>query len=409
TMNQTGLAQKFGAVVSHVRIANTQEEINAVRIPAGDADLLLGCDLQVAAGDETIAKLNRARSHAVVNDFVAVSGDLVSNPDNIVPTAAMRRLLETEVKPQQATFVAANDLATRLLGDSIASNMFLLGFAQQRGLIPVSVAAVRGAIKLNAVAVSFNLEAYEWGRHAASHLKAVEAAAGVEPAFTPLTALDDIIEDRARRLIAYQSDDYAQRFRQRIQQLRDIESNKQFDAEFELTRTAAKSLYKLMAYKDEYEVARLFSDGNFKRYLRERFEGNVKLQFHLAPPLISGKDKSGRIKKRRFPGATMWLFQALAKLRFLRGTVFDPFSYLPERREERNTLFEFESLLNEIGAEVNERNYQSAVELAALPLQIRGFGHIKSANLAQVRVRQANLLRQFRGELLPLSDIERAA
>ena len=409
TMNQTGLAQKFGAVVSHVRIAETQEAINAVRIPAGDADLLLGCDLLVAAGDEAIAKLNVERSHAIVNDFAAVSGDLVANPDMVMPLDDLRQIITTEVKPHQATFVAANDLATRLLGDSIASNMFLLGFAQQRGLLPVSVEAVRGAIELNAVAVAFNLEAYEWGRHAAVHLKAVEAAAGIDPPFQPLTSLADIVNDRAQRLVDYQSEVYAASYRARIDQLQAIELSKGLDHDFELTKAAAKSLYKLMATKDEYEVARLFSDGEFSKYLHEHFEGDVRINYHLAPPLLSRKDKSGRIKKRRFPGATLWLFRLLAKLRFLRGTALDVFRFLPERREEQETLHEFEILLETIASGVSAANYAVALELAQLPLQIRGFGHVKSANLAQVKVRQSHLLQKFSGKVVQLTDVGRAA
>ena len=409
TMNQTGLAQKFGAVVSHVRIAETQEAINAVRIPAGDADLLLGCDLLVAAGDEAIAKLNVERSHAIVNDFAAVSGDLVANPDMVMPLGDMRHIITTEVKPHAATFVAANDLATRLLGDSIASNMFLLGFAQQRGLLPVSVEAVQGAIELNAVAVAFNLEAYEWGRHAAVHPAAVEAAAGIDPPFQPLTSLEDIVNDRAQRLVSYQSPNYAATYRARIGQLRALEVSKELDQNFELTKAAAKSLYKLMATKDEYEVARLFSDGEFSKYLHDHFEGNTRINYHLAPPLLSRKDKSGRIKKRRFPGASLWLFRLLAKMRFLRGTALDVFKFLPERREEQDTLREFETLLDTIASAVSAGNYAVAVELAQLPLQIRGFGHIKSANLAQVKVRQAHLLQKFSGQVVQLTDVGRAA
>lgn len=405
TMNQTGLAQKFGAVVSHVRIARNQEAINAVRIAAGDADLLLGCDLQVAAGDEAITKLNVDRSHAIVNDFAAASAELIANPDVIQPLDSMRQLIASEVRPQQATFVNATRLAVQLLGDSIASNMFLLGFAQQQGLIPVSVEALRGAIRLNAVAVDFNLEAYEWGRHAAVDLQAVELAAGLDAPFKPLTDLDDILEDRAKRLIDYQSTDYANRFRRLVERVRKVEAAANFAHGFELTTAVARSLYKLMAYKDEYEVARLFSNGNFKKYIDARFDEGYKLNFHLAPPLLSRKDRNGHPKKRRFPGLTMQLFKLLARLRFLRGTGFDLFGYSAERREERQILADYEVLMDTLCNEVNEDSYRLAVELARIPESVRGFGHIKSKNLAQARVREENLLKKFRGETLPTHTI----
>jgi indolepyruvate ferredoxin oxidoreductase len=403
TMNQTGLAQKFGAVVSHVRIGATQDSIKAVRIAAGDADLLLGCDLVVAAGDEAIAKLNVNRSHAVINDFAAASAEMVSDPDAVMPMEAMKKLIEAESAPSQTAFVPATQLATRLLGDSIAGNMFILGYAYQRGLIPVSAVALRGAIELNGVAVDFNLDAFEWGRHAANKLQAVKEAAAMPAPFQALNDLAAIIEDRSRRLTRYQSDNYARRYREIIERLERVEQERGFDRDFAFSKSAARSLYKLMACKDEYEVARLFSDGSFERYIDEHFEQNAKLKFHLAPPLLRRKDGSGRPRKMSFPGVTMWLFRLLARLRFLRGTLFDPFAYQQERKEEHLALAEFEQLLDEIVVKLNDDNYPIAVELAQLPEQIRGFGFIKSGNLAQARIRRDNLLKRFHGETISLT------
>jgi indolepyruvate ferredoxin oxidoreductase len=410
TMNQTGLAQKFGAVVSHVRIAQKQEDINAVRIAAGDADLLIGCDLSVAAESEAVAKLHNQRSHGVINDFAAVSGELISNPDLQTPSEDMKALLIAEAKPQSVDFIQATALATQLLGDSIASNMFLLGYALQKGLIPVSAEALEAAIELNGVAIEFNLKALEWGRHAAVDSARVNTAVSLEPELKPLTSLTDIVEDRSQRLKDYQSNPYAKTYKKRIEQLQQVEINRGLSDTLELSKAAAKSLYKLMAVKDEYEVARLYSNGDFAKQLAKQFSGDFKVEYHLAPPLITRKDKSGKLRKRKFPGTMLILFRLLAKLRFLRGTALDIFAYQDERREEQDTLADYLELLDQLEQEVTADNYRSAVELAELPLKIRGYGHIKSANRVQTQSRQQHLLKVLRGELVPLAEnIEIAA
>ena len=239
TMNQTGLAQKFGAVVSHVRVGVTQNSINAVRIPAGDADLLLGCDLVVAAGDEPIAKVNVERSHAVVNDFSSATAEFVSDPDAQIPDNAMRSLIEMEVGADKTSFLKATDLATRLLGDSIASNMFLLGYAMQNGLLPVSREALEQAIGLNGVSLEFNLQALEWGRRTAVDLKAVELLAGVRQAYKKLVDINEIIADRAARLTDYQSSAYANEYIALVESVRAVDHAA---ADFALTRATARSL-----------------------------------------------------------------------------------------------------------------------------------------------------------------------
>ncbi|MDC0069575.1 indolepyruvate ferredoxin oxidoreductase family protein, partial [Gammaproteobacteria bacterium] len=288
TMNQTGLAQKFGAVVSHVRVGVTQNSINAVRIPAGDANLLLGCDLVVAAGDEPIAKVNVERSHAVVNDFSSATAEFVSDPDAQIPDNAMRSLIEMEVGADKTSFLNATDLATRLLGDSIASNMFLLGYAMQKGLLPVSREALEQAIGLNGVSLEFNLQALEWGRRTAVDLKAVELLAGVRQAFKKLVDINEIIADRAARLTDYQSSAYANEYIALVESVRAVDHAA---ADFALTRATAQSLYKLMAYKDEYEVARLYSNGEFVKHVANQFEGQYRFNFYLAPPALSKKDR----------------------------------------------------------------------------------------------------------------------
>ena len=410
TMNQTGLAQKFGAVVSHVRVGRTQEAINAVRIAAGDADLLLGCDLVVAAGNEAIAKVNRKRSHAVINDFAAATAEFVADPDAIVPKEDMKSILAAEVGEDATWFVDATRLATRLLGDSIASNLFLLGYAAQRNLLPVSIAALMRAIELNAVAVDFNKRAFDWGRLAAQDAGKVQSAAGLT-AFQPLEALDDIIADRRARLVRYASPAYAGRFAEKVEAIRQLETGKGLaDGDFALTKAVAKALYKLMAAKDEYEVARLYTDGSFSKQLHETFAGDFKLSFHMAPPLLARKDSgTGLPRKMELPGMTLWLLRALASLKFLRGTPLDPFGYSADRRLERRMLADYESLLDEISAQLAPANYALAVQLAELPMQVRGFGHVKARNFQQAMSRQALLLQQLKGELVPLAALAEAA
>lgn len=411
TMNQTGLAQKFGAVVSHVRVGVSQSSINAVRIPAGDADLLLGCDLVVAAGDEAIAKVNVARSHAVVNDFFSATAEFVSDPDAQIPSDSMKALIESEVGEGKVNIIEATNLATGLLGDSIASNMFLLGFAMQRGLLPVSREALEEAIRLNGVSVDFNLKALLWGRRAALNIEAVEVAAGKRQVFEPLTNLDEIVADRVKRLTDYQSSAYAAEYENLIGEMSIAEQRISDNTELPLTKAVARSLYKLMAYKDEYEVARLYSNGNFNRYLKDTFEGDVSLNFHLAPPVLSPKDSStGMPRKIRFPGLTAWVFKLLAPFKFLRGTRIDPFGYTKDRVEERQTLERYRALFLQLASDLDEDNIQAAIQIAELPMQIRGYGHVKADNLIKTELRKEILLRQFRGELVPLAtEVEVAA
>ncbi len=409
TMNQTGLAQKFGAVVSHVRVGVSQQSIHAVRIPAGDADLLLGCDLVVSAGDEAIAKVNVDRSHAVVNAYASSTAEFVNDPDATVPVEAMQSLITTEVGKDKVSFLQATDLATRLMGDSIASNMFLLGYALQQGLLPISREALEEAIRLNGVAVELNLSALDWGRYAAVDLRAVAQAAGVVQVFEPLTDFDEIVTDRVQRLTEYASAAYAEEYRQLVIKVREAEQKQNLGDD--LSRAVARSLFKLMAIKDEYEVARLYTDGRFAAQLDGMFEGGFKLNYHLAPPLFSKRDKiTGHPRKMRYPQLTSLVFRTLAALKFLRGSFIDPFNYLAERREERETLQEYRALFATLAADLTGDNHTAAVSLAELPMDIRGYGHVKAANLVKVRARKDILLRQFKGELLAVAvDVSKAA
>ena len=391
TLNQTGLAQKFGAVISHLRIAPHQDAIKVARVPAGQADLLLGCDLAVSASFEALAKVDAKRTQAVVNSAEQSTAAFVLDPDLDFHTEAMQQTIRDEAGAASCHFIDATATAAELLGDAIAANLFLLGFAWQRGLIPVSRDALERAIEINGVAVDANKQAFLWGRRAAHAPERVRRlTAG--PAKPRLRSLEALIEDRCRRLTAYQNAAYAETYAAFVDQVR----KRDLGCEQGLTRGVADSLHKLMAYKDEYEVARLYSDGEFMRQLKAQFSGDYRLRLHLAPPLLAKRDPTtGHPLKRAFPGWTLKLFGVLAKFRFLRGTAWDPFGHTQERRRERRDIDEFRTLVEALLPRLTSVNYERAVELAKLPLQLRGFGHVKDANRAQLSEQRDRLLRAF--------------
>jgi len=402
TLNQTGLAQKFGAVVCHVRISEHQQDINAVRISAGEADLLLGCDMVVSSGFEAMGKVSDQRTHAVVNVAEVPTSAFILNPDMPFPQQSMRDKIETEIGAERTRFLDSSRIATRLLGDSIASNLFMLGFAWQSGLVPVSAEALEQAIELNGVAIEFNRQAFLWGRRYAHNPAQVEALIKKEKIIVAFS-FDELVEDRVRRLTDYQDTKYANRYRNHVEKIRAIDT----DNKFSLSSAVAKSLYKLMAYKDEYEVARLYCRNDILNEINEQFEGDFKLRLNLAPPVFNWLDKNtGRPAKREFGGWMMKLFAVLQRFKGLRGTVFDLFGYSEERKLERADIEGYLELLDEIKGGLTKDNYETACELAALPLLLRGYGPVKAENRDKLTDQQSLLLKQLRGEVV---DIKRAA
>jgi len=402
-LDMTGLAQKGGAVYSHVRIARRPEEIHAVRIAAGGAALLLGCDLVVSASQDALSKLEFGHTRVIVNSHETITGDFTRNPDQIFPSGEMLRSIAEAAGEDNVEFFNATDLATGLLGDSIASNLFMLGFAYQRGLVPLSAEAIERAIVLNGVAVDFNRDAFRWGRRAAVDLALVRARA-IPPAAVPpdhrvSDTLDQVISRRVTFLTDYQNAAYAARYSARVGRVREAEAVC-LPGETRLTQSVARSLFKLMAYKDEYEVARLYADTDFLQRIADRVEGPYKLNFHLAPSALGDRDlETGYLRKRSFGPWMLSVFRILARLRRLRGTPFDIFGRSEDRRLERRIIGEYETLVDEILARLSLANYEIAVELASLALEIRGYGHIKEANLAHVKARQEALLTRFRAAL----------
>ena len=395
-LDVAGLAQKNGMVYSHLRFADTPHAIHAVRISAGGADLLLGCDLVSAGDPETLAKLRAGNSKAIVNDHKTMTADFTRAPDMAFPEDGFKRTLRDETGADDVRFIEATELARRLVGDTIAANMMLVGFAYQNGLLPVSEEAIHRAIELNGVAADFNKSAFMWGRRAAFDLPAVEKILGRALDESKPFELDGFIQRRVDDLTAYQDAAYAARYTAWIDKVRAAEQRANAGST-QLTETVARGLFKLMAYKDEYEVARLYTDGRFQHAIDEAFADGGKLKFHLAPPLLAERDPtSGHLKKKEYGPWMLSAFNVLAKFKGLRGTPLDPFGYSAERKLERQLIADYEAHLTEIVDKLSTENHTAACALAALPMKMRGFGHVKEANIAKAKADEPTLVAAFR-------------
>ena len=337
TLDFTGLSQKNGAVMSHVRIAPSADDLANVRIGPGDANLILGCDIVVATSIPALSRAERGVTRAVVNADLLPTASFVIDPDIDFEAGAMRDALNEAVSASDLDILDANGLATALMGDSIATNSFMLGFAFQRSAIPLSLEAIMKAIELNGAAIEMNRLAFSWGRLAAHDLQRVVSAArfknsGAAPA---KRTLDESIAFRAGFLTDYQNEAYSKHYLAEVERVRAAEA-KGSPGSQDLTEAFAKGLFKLMAYKDEYEVARLYTDGEFAKALKEQFDGDPDVKVSLAPPLLSQRDKvTGQLRKREFGRLDSQSVRHPDALKFLRGTAFDPFGYTAERRMER--------------------------------------------------------------------------
>ncbi len=386
-MEMAGLAQKGGAVHIHLRLANRPEDISAIRVAVGEADCIIGGDLVVTAGAKTIGLMTKGRTGAVVNDHEIVTGEFTRNRDFQIPADRLRLSLQARLGERTA-FLDASTLALRSLGDSIYSNMLVLGAAWQQGLVPLSEAAILRAIALNGAKVAENQRAFQIGRWAMVQPDAAaRLIAGPKVAALPV----DPVEYRAARLVDYQDQALAQRFRALVAL-----------APRDLRDSVAAGYYKLLAYKDEYEVARLHLS-TAEQVARE-FEGEAKLSFHLAPPVLPGRDPDGRPLKREFGAWVLPLFRALAGMKRLRGTVLDPFGWLPERRAERAAIAEYEADMREVLPAVTPSTLGIARELAELPLTVRGYGPVKEASAETAARRRVDLLDAFRKGGTPLAQ-----
>ena len=458
-LDQTGLAQKGGAVTTHIRIAKQPSDIHAVRIAAGEADLVLGCDMVVVNDYWALSKVRAGRSHVVLNSYEAMPGTFTTRPDMHFPAAdivdAVRRALGGDAQADaQLAVVDATQLATALLGDAIATNLFILGYAWQRGLVPISFEALMRAVELNGAAIEMNKTAFAWGRLAAIDPRGVAEAAGLvrnaptvaeatphalpmlspgeweghesgspsapraarnedelrhlpdaaaardSVAFLPLDdarlsrSLDELIARRTQFLVDYQNEAYARRYSEFVAKVRAVET-RQAPCSTDLTEAVARYAFKLMAYKDEYEVARLYTSGEFRRRLEQQFEGDFKLRFHLAPPLLAKRNAKGELVKQAYGPWVFTAFKLMAKLKFLRGGALDVFGRTEERRMERALIEDYFRTIEALLPKLDRGNVDLAAEIASIPEHIRGYGHVKEAHLEKAKAREAELLREW--------------
>ena len=401
-IDMAGLAQKGGAVSSHIRIANTPDDIHAIRVAAGGADLVLGGDIVVVGAKKVLGAMKAGSTRVIVNTAEFLPGDFTRNAEFSLPTERLKRAIIGHAGRERTHFVDAGRLATALLGNSIGSNMFMLGYAYQLGALPLSAESIEHAIEMNGEAVAMNVSAFRYGRRAAVDPKAVEALIEPRPqeqndSLKLSQSFAETVDRRATFLAAYQNASYARRYRNWVEKVRTVEAEKT-PGQCGLAEAVARYLFKLMAYKDEYEVARLYSETSFLDRVKSTFDGDkLYFEFHLAPPLLARRDpETGEPKKISFGPWMLKVFAVLAKFKFLRGTAFDPFGYTTERQMERRLVTEYEHLLEEICERLTLNNHRFAVELAMIPEKIRGFGPVKQRHLVAAKGEEAALLEQFR-------------
>ncbi len=460
-LDQTGLAQKGGAVTTHVRIAKSPADIHAVRIAAGEADLVLGCDMVVVNDYWTLSKVRAGRTRVVLNTYEAMPGSFTTRPDLQFPAAEIVAAVRHALDGGEPLRFDATHVATALMGDAIATNLFMLGYAWQQGLVPLSFEALMRAVELNGAAVEMNKTAFAWGRLAAIDPDAVFEAAGVvrnaptaaestprdlqalppgewesaewgatsapraaragdelrhvpaggdgAVAFLPLDdarlsrSLDEVVARRVAFLTGYQDAAYARRYADFVARVRAAELAKA-PGSTDLSEAVARYFFKLMAYKDEYEVARLYTSGEFRRKLEQQFDGDFAqirrgLHFHLAPPLLANRNAKGELVKREYGPWVFTAFRVLAKLRRLRGTAFDVFGHTAERKTERRLIDEYEATIAGLLDALDAGNAGLAAEIASIPEHVRGYGHVKEAHLRKAKQREADLLAQWRNPL----------
>ncbi len=451
-LDQTGLAQKGGAVTTHIRIAARPEDIHAVRIAAGEADLVLGCDMVVVNDYWALSKIREGRSNVVLNTYEAMPGTFTTRPDMQFPAADIISAVRTALGGREPLIIDATQIATALIGDAIAANLFILGYAWQQGFVPISFDAIMRAVELNGAAVEMNKTAFAWGRLAVIDLPAVIDAAGIvrnaqtaaestpnalrllaptaseghESGLDPQTAtlrstdelrhvpavaserdwfmplddtrlsrsLDEVIARRTSFLSDYQNIAYARRYGDLLTNVRAAEQAKA-PGSTDLSEAVARYAFKLMAYKDEYEVARLYTTGDFQKRVAQQFEGDYTLKFNLAPPLLSKKNADGQLIKREYGPWVFTAFKVMARLRFLRGTAFDIFGRTEERRMERKLIEDYFATVEQLLGKLDSGNVALATEIASIPEHIRGYGHVKEAHLHKAKAREAELLAKW--------------
>jgi len=396
-LDMTGMAQKGGAVMTHLRLAERPADIGTVRIAPGGAQLILGCDMVVTGSEETLGAACAGVTRALVNTQETMTGDFTRDADFRLPMASLKARITDKLGSEQVEFIEATQIGVKYLGDSITSNLMMLGYAYQKALLPLSAAAINRAIELNGAAVAMNQKAFLLGRQLAAGMLVEDEATPAEPVkllHSPASELQALVEHCRRFLIEYQNRAYAERYCELVERVKKAE--RALGDDLQLTLAVARYYFKLLAYKDEYEVARLHSNQAFINSLKARFEGDYKLRFNLAPPLLSRKDpRTGELVKREFGGWMLPVFKVLSRLKGLRGGAFDPFGYQRERVEERQMIVDYEQTVARVLSELNRGNYAVAEALLSLPERIRGFGHVKDRHIKEAKECQADLEAQF--------------
>jgi indolepyruvate ferredoxin oxidoreductase len=395
----TALAQKGGSVVSHVRLAPTPDEIHAVRLEWGQARAVLVCDLLVGALPDVLGSMKRNHTKVVANSHIQPLAEFTRHPD------LNERREELVAKIEQASgeaclqIINATEIARTVLGDAVGSNLLMLGFGWQKGWIPLSLESIERAIELNGIAVDANLHAFACGRLAAHDAAWLESLGRFKTQVVQLNlpvSLVKLIDTRMAQLKSYQDPVYAQTYREFVASVQAGESAILHGAaRLPLTEAVARYLFKLMAYKDEYEVARLSSDGALIQMIDAQFEGPYQLRFNLAPPLIARKNSSGELIKREYGPWILNTFKLLARFKWLRGSALDPFGYTRERKCERRLISDYRSAIDHVLGRLHTGNHALAVELACLPDLVRGYGHVKARHIENYEREKQRLLGEF--------------
>jgi indolepyruvate ferredoxin oxidoreductase len=395
TQDAAGLAQKGGSTWSHIQIADSSSAICSTKVDMAKADLVIGCDPIVSANKTTIAAMHVGRTHVALNTHGTPTAAFVHDADWQFPLGQCEASISAAAGAEQVAMLDAEKIAVELLGDSIYTNPIMLGFAWHKGWVPLAKASLLRAIELNGVQVDNNKAAFEWGCRAAHDLQAVMALTGKAQVlqFTPRPKLDELIARRVEFLTAYQNSAYAAQYSAFVEKVRKAEAALNST---QLTEACARYLFKLMAYKDEYEVARLHTDARFHARLAQMFDGPVKLHYHLAPPLLAKRNERGELVKAKYGPWMLGAFRVVSKLKFLRGTALDVFGYTAERRTERALIGEYRACVEELLAKLDRDNHALAVQIARLPEEIRGYGHVKERHLAAARAKWQSLMAQFR-------------
>lgn len=420
-LDMAGLAQKGGAVHSHVVLAPSPDDIHSTRVAMADADLVLGGDLVVTAAQDSLARMRSGRTFALLNADVAPTAAFVHDPDWTLPGSDLHRdIVSACGGSDRVESVQASRLAVALLGDAIYANPLMLGYAFQKGWLPLRYDTLRRAIELNGTAVKANLTAFEWGRelaHAPDLANRLLAPSNVIELHRPAPEQDDrligtegtsagadiqeLVDRRTRFLTAYQNRAYAKRYAALVDEVAKVEQSRTGTSV--LTAAVARNAFKLMAYKDEYEVARLYTDGVFLDKIASRFEGDYKLHFHLAPPATAKRDSQGHLVKRSYGPWMLKAFKALAAMRFVRGTPLDPFGRTAERRAERALIEAYFDTVRRLLGKLKKSNLDLAVQIASLPEEIRGYGHIKEANMQRARQKHDELMTTYEMNIVNIS------